>query len=144
MIRYDHPIKVYYKDIDQMGIVYYSRYFEFFEEARTEMLSSIGLDYSNVEENGAMLPVIEAHCEYKKGATFSQDLIVKTYIRELPKVKIKFEYKICPAGSDEILLTGYTVHACTNLEGKPVKMPKYIRKILKDKLDNLWKIFTQY
>tara|TARA_B100001167_G_C16674174_1_gene259138 strand:- start:173 stop:586 length:414 start_codon:yes stop_codon:yes gene_type:complete len=137
MIRYDHPIKVYYKDIDQMGIVYYSRYFEYFEEARTEMLSSIGLDYSNVEENGAMLPVIEAHCEYKKGATFSQDLIVKTYIRELPKVKIKFEYKICPAGSDEILLTGYTVHACTNLEGKPVKMPKYIRKILQDKLDNL-------
>ena len=137
MIRYDHPIKVYYKDIDQMGIVYYSRYFEFFEEARTEMLSSIGLDYSNIEENGAMLPVIEAHCEYKKGATFSQDLIVKTYIRELPKVKIKFEYEICPAGSDEILLTGYTVHACTNLKGKPVKMPKYIRKILKDKLDNL-------
>ena len=137
MIRYDHPIKVYYKDIDQMGIVYYSRYFEYFEEARTEMLSSIGLDYSNIEENGAMLPVIEAHCEYKKGATFSQDLIVETYIRELPKVKIKFEYKICPAGSDEILLTGYTVHACTNLEGKPVKMPKYIRKILKDKLDNL-------
>lgn len=137
MIRYDHPIKVYYKDIDQMGIVYYSRYFEFFEEARTEMLSSIGLDYSNVEENGAMLPVIEAHCEYKKGATFSQDIIVKTYIRELPKVKIKFEYKICPAGSDEILLTGYTVHASTNLEGKPVKMPKYIRKILQDKLDNL-------
>ena len=137
MIRYDHPITVYYKDIDQMGIVYYSRYFEYFEEARTEMLSSIGLDYSNIEENGAMLPVIEAHCEYKKGATFSQDLIVKTYIRELPKVKIKFEYKICPAGSDEILLTGYTVHACTNLEGKPVKMPKYIRKILKAKLDNL-------
>ena len=137
MIRYDHPIKVYYKDIDQMGIVYYSRYFEFFEEARTEMLSSIGLDYSNIEENGAMLPVIEAHCEYKKGATFSQDIIVKTYIRELPKVKIKFEYKICPAGSDEILLTGYTVHACTNLKGKPVKMPKYIRKILQDNLDNL-------
>ena len=137
MIRYNHPIKVYYKDIDQMGIVYYSRYFEFFEEARTEMLSSIGLDYSNIEENGAMLPVIEAHCEYKKGATFSQNLIVKTYIRELPKVKIKFEYKICTAGSDGILLTGYTVHACTNLKGKPVKMPKYIRKILQDKLDNL-------
>ena len=137
MIRYDHPIKVYYKDIDQMGIVYYSRYFEYFEEARTEMLSSIGLDYSNIEENGAMLPVIEAHCEYKKGATFSQDIIVKTYIRELPKVKIKFEYKICPAGSDEILLTGYTVHACTNLKGKPIKMPKYIRKILQDNLDNL-------
>ena len=137
MIRYDHPVKVYYKDVDQMGIVYYSRYFEYFEEARTEMLLSFGLDYVKVEENGAMLPVIEAHCEYKKGATFSQDIIIKTYIRELPKVKIKFEYKICPAGSDEILLTGYTVHACTNLKGKPVKIPKYIREILQDNLDNL-------
>jgi len=136
MIRYDHPVKVYYKDVDQMGIVYYSRYFEFFEEARTEMLLSFGLDYVNVEENGAMLPVIEAHCEYKKGAKFGQEIIVKTCIRELPKVKMKFEYIICPADSDEILMKGYTVHACTNLEGKPIKMPKYIRNILQDKMDN--------
>ena len=136
MIRYDHPVKVYYKDVDQMGIVYYSRYFEFFEEARTEMLLSFGLDYVKVEENGAMLPVIEAHCEYKKGAKFGQDIIVKTCIRELPKVKMKFEYIICPADSDEILMKGYTVHACTNLEGKPIKMPKYIRNILQDKMDN--------
>ena len=42
MIRYDHPIKVYYKDIDQMGIVYYSRYFEFFEEARTGVCAMWG------------------------------------------------------------------------------------------------------
>jgi acyl-CoA thioester hydrolase len=136
MIRYDHPIKVYYKDVDQMGIVYYSRYFEFFEEARTEMLLSFGLDYVKVEDNGAMLPVIEAHCEYKKGAKFGQEIIVKTCIRELPKVKMKFEYIICPADSDEILMKGYTVHACTNLEGKPIKMPKYIRNILQDKMDN--------
>ena len=136
MIRYDHPVKVYYKDVDQMGIVYYSRYFEFFEEARTEMLLSFGLDYVKVEENGAMLPVIEAHCEYKKGAKFGQEIIVKTCIHELPKVKMKFEYIICPADSDEILMKGYTVHACTNLEGKPIKMPKYIRNILQDKMDN--------
>ena len=136
MIRYDHPVKVYYKDVDQMGIVYYSRYFEFFEEARTEMLLSFGLDYVKVEENGAMLPVIEAHCEYKKGAKFGQEIIVKTCIRELPKVKMKFEYIICPADSDEIIMKGYTVHACTNLEGKPIKMPKYIRNILQDKMDN--------
>ena len=44
MIEYDHCVKVYYKDVDQMGIVYYSRYFEYFEEARTELLDSIGLD----------------------------------------------------------------------------------------------------
>ena len=33
MIEYFHSIKVYYRDIDKMGIVYYSRYFEYFEES---------------------------------------------------------------------------------------------------------------
>ena len=43
MITYDYKTKVYYKDIDQMGLVYYTRYLEYFEAARTEMLKSIGL-----------------------------------------------------------------------------------------------------
>ena len=50
MIRHDHVIKVYYRDIDQMGIVYYSRYLEYFEEARTELLVSLGLDVPSIEK----------------------------------------------------------------------------------------------
>ena len=38
MVEHNYYVKVYYKDIDQMGIVYYSRYFEYFEQARTELL----------------------------------------------------------------------------------------------------------
>lgn len=130
MIKYAYPMKVFYKDVDQMGIVYYSRYLEFFEAARTEMLSSIGLDYNKVEENGAMLPVIEAHTEYKKGATFGQEICVITTITELPKVKMTFHYKVTSTDSGEILMTGHTIHAFTNLNGKPIKTPKYIRDLL--------------
>ena len=50
MIIYDHPVKIFYKDVDQMGIVYYSRYFEYFEEARTELLASVGLGVTEVEK----------------------------------------------------------------------------------------------
>ena len=50
MIRHDHVIKVYYRDVDQMGIVYYSRYLEYFEEARTELLVSLGLDVPFIEK----------------------------------------------------------------------------------------------
>ena len=57
MIQFDHRVKVFYKDVDQMGIVYYSRYFEFFEEARTELLDSIGLDVTKIENKGIQLPV---------------------------------------------------------------------------------------
>ena len=67
MISYKHNSKVFYRDVDSMGIVYYSRYFEYFEEARTELLNSIGLNITSIEKNGIFLPVISTHCEYKKG-----------------------------------------------------------------------------
>ena len=76
MIKYDHLIKIYYKDVDQMGIVYYSRYYEYFEEARTELLASIGLDVTKVEKSGIRLPVISSHCDYKTGAKFEQNILV--------------------------------------------------------------------
>ena len=52
MISYDFHFKVYYKDVDQMGIVYYTRYFEMFEMARTELLNNIGIKVTDVEKNG--------------------------------------------------------------------------------------------
>ena len=85
MIQYDHKVKVYYKDVDQMGIVYYSRYFEFFEEARTEMLSSIGLDYSDVEAQGVKLPVIEAYANYRKGAYLNRKSLLKFLYLKFPR-----------------------------------------------------------
>mgnify|MGYP000288605700 CR=1 FL=1 len=70
MISYNHKVKVYYRDVDQMGIVYHSRYLEYFEESRTELLKSIDLSVTKIEDTGIMLPVISSHCEYFKGAHF--------------------------------------------------------------------------
>ena len=130
MIKHCYPVKVYYKDIDQMGIVYYSRYFEYFEEARTEMLAAIGLKYSEVEEQGYMMPVIEAYSKYKKGATFEQEILIETQISEPPKARIKINYEVKLKDGDDVLMNGYTIHAFTNRAGRPVKMPKHIMKIM--------------
>jgi len=133
MIVYNHNIKVYYKDIDKMGIVYYSRYFEYFEEARTELLKSIGLEVSNIENEGIHLPVIESHCEYKKGATFEEQLIIKTSISKIPRSKLKIKYKVFSKGYNDLCVKGYTVHAFINKNGKPTKPPFNIIAIFKDK-----------
>ena len=85
MISYDFHFKVYYKDVDQMGIVYYTRYFEMFEMARTELLNNIGIKVTDVEKNGIYLPVVSASCDYKKTASFEQELLIKTTISTLPK-----------------------------------------------------------
>jgi len=135
MIRYDHPVKVYYKDIDQMGIVYYSRYLEFFEEARTELLNSIGLDVTTIEENGIYLPVVTSHCDYKKGAGFEQNIVVKTFILELPKAKLTINYQVCPKDSEQTLVTGYTIHAFMKKSGHPTKSPERILTTIKKHME---------
>ena len=70
MIKFTYKTKVYYKDVDQMGVVYYARYYEYFEAARTELLQSIDIDVTAVEDDGYFMPVVTSHCDYKIGATF--------------------------------------------------------------------------
>jgi acyl-CoA thioester hydrolase len=123
MIEYDYKTRVRYADIDQMGIVYYSRYYEFFEAARTDMLREIGLPYSKFEEMGFMLPVIESYCKYKNGAKFDRLVNVKCMVKSIPQVKIKIEYIITDEDGTQ-LVTGHTVHAFLNSNGKVCRAPK--------------------
>ena len=51
-----------------MQVAYYSNYFVWFEVARCELLRSVGYTYRDLEAAGFMLPVIEAHCEYRQPA----------------------------------------------------------------------------
>ncbi len=125
MIEYTYKTRVYYRDVDQMGIVYYTRYLEYFEAARTELLRSIGLDVTKIEQMGYFLPVISCHCDYKKSAKFDDELEVVTKINELPRSSMKIEYEIFNS-SKKLLVTGHTVHSFINSNGKAVKPPKLL------------------
>ena len=125
MIDYTYRTRVYYRDVDQMGIVYYTRYLEYFEADRTELLRSIGLDVTTIEQMGYFLPVISCHCDYKKSAKFDDELEVVTKINELPRSSMKIEYEIFNT-DEKLLVTGYTVHSFINSNGKAVKPPKLL------------------
>ena len=131
MINYNHQIKVYYRDVDKMGIVYYSRYFEYFEEARTELLNSIGLDIISIEKNGIYLPVIATCCNFKKGLGLEQTAILKTTISDLPKSRLKINYLIEDKNSNKFYIKGYTEHAFMKKNGKPTKVPPLIISAIK-------------
>ena len=133
MISFDHRVKIFYKDVDQMGIVYYSRYFEYFEEARTELLASIGLGVTEVEKKGIMLPGISSHCDYLKGARFEQNIIIRASISTEPRSKLQIDYSVFIEDEKEPIATGYTEHAFVNDKGAAVRAPKMILERLNQK-----------
>ncbi|MEO8682134.1 MAG: thioesterase family protein, partial [Vicinamibacterales bacterium] len=88
------PVRVRYAETDKMGVVYYANYLVWFEIGRTNWLRETGWSYREMEADGLGLPVIEAHCEYKQGAKYDDELDVKTRASLLSPVRIRFDYEI--------------------------------------------------
>ena len=135
MIVHSYKIKIYYKDIDQMGIVYYSRYFEFFESARTELLSSIGIAVKDIEKNDIFLPVVKATCDYRKSAKFEDELIIISSISEIPTARLNIDYEVL-AHDKSVIANGSTMHGFIDKSRKPKRPPVFLVEKIKTLINN--------
>jgi len=123
---YSHQLRSRYAETDQMGYVYYGRYLEYFEVARTEMIRSLGLPYSRLEEEGIMLPVIQTHIDYKAPVYYDELMTVKVYLFDLPAVKLETYYEIFTDRKEDPHACGKVV-LCFMKEGsrKPCRAPAH-------------------
>jgi acyl-CoA thioester hydrolase len=110
-------LRVRYAETDQMGYVYYGNYATYFEVGRVESLRTLGLSYRELEESGIMLPVLEYHSKFFKPAKYDDLLTIRTIIKEMPSVRIKFEYEVLNE-TKEILCKGETTLVFVKSETK--------------------------
>ena len=122
--------RVIYGDTDNMGQAYYGNYFRWFEIGRNEMFRSLGLSYKTVEDNGIFLPVSETYCRYSTPAKYDDILVIETTLDPKVKAGIKFDYTIYKEDGKTLLAKGHTKHPCVNKEGKVVRPPEFIKKII--------------
>lgn len=123
-------LRVIYGDTDQMGVVYYANYFRYFEFARSEFFRSKGGSYQDVEKQGFMFPVIEAHAHYRAPARYDDLLVIKAWIEGARRASVTFKYELFREGEGEVLVDGHTIHACINREGRPTAMPQSLRELM--------------
>ena len=122
--------RVRYGETDQMGVVYYGNYAQYFEMGRTEWLRKFGLSYKWMEDNGIMLPVVDLSVKYIKSATYDDVLTVVTQLKKIPTIKIEFEYEIYNERK-ELLTKGATTLVFIDKETKKiVTAPEYLLKKL--------------
>lgn len=130
MYQFDTQIRVRYADTDQMGYVYYGNYSRFYEIARVESLRNLGLTYRELEEMGVMMPVLENHSTYKAPALYDELLTVRTTIKEMPGVRITFNYEITNE-NNKLIHIGETLLVFVDMKsGRPCRMPEHMVKVL--------------
>jgi len=132
-MKNETEIRVKYADTDQMGVVYYSKYLEYFEVGRTELLRELGIPYSVLEVDGIYLPVVECTCRYKRPARYDDVLKVVTSVRDLGRASMCMEYEIYRKEDSSLIASGFTRHASVDSSGKPVSMPDAVRERVEGK-----------
>ena len=95
MREFIYQLKVFYEDTDSGGVVYYANYLKFFERARTEAITEIGLSNKKLlEENGIFIIVKSCNIEYKKPAKLEDKLEVKSSIISISNTSFKMKQKV--------------------------------------------------
>ncbi len=137
MIQHISEIRVRYADTDQMKQVYYGKYFEYFEQGRSDLLRSLGLPYAELERNGFFLPVLEACARYRRPARYDDLLRVRTTMAEFPGVRFQIDYTIVRKDDDETIAEGHTIHGFINAESrKPTRPPELFLAAIRKGFEN--------
>src|SRR5258707_1745117 len=84
--------RVRYPETDGMGVVHHSRYFQYLEMGRIELLRASGISYTQLEMEGILFVVVKVECRYKAPARFDDELTLTTRVARKTHVRIDHEY----------------------------------------------------
>ena len=129
-MKHTTALRARYKETDQMGVVYYSNYFVWFEVARTELFRAIGYPYTRIEKEMALkLMVVKAACSYMMPAHYDDNIDIECFVSKLGNASIAFKYNVLRAKN--LLADGETVHVFTDIFNKPKRIPDAIKEVLR-------------
>ena len=131
MNDFSYKLKVFYEDTDSGGVVYYANYLKFFERARTEAISEMGLiNKKLLEEHGVFIIVKSCNIKYKKPAKLEDQIEIKSSVTSLSYKSFKMRQK---AFKDHELITDCEIHlVIVDKEGKPAIIPDNFKKKLEN------------
>jgi len=124
-------LRVRYAETDQMGVVYHSNHFIWFEVGRVDLLRQLGFSYREMEhECKCHLAVVDARCRYRAPATYDDEIIVRTYIKKVRGSLVHFGYELLRLDDGELIAEGETTHILIDTNKKIAPFPdKYMQAL---------------
>jgi acyl-CoA thioester hydrolase len=118
-------IRVRYAETDRMGLLHHANYLIYFEQARTELLRSLGLTYKDMEDKGFLLVVTKVEVQFRRPAKYDDLLTIRTTVTKTTMVRIDHRYEVLCDG--QLLAEGSSTLACVDRDGRPQALPEFLR-----------------
>lgn len=122
-------LTVRYAETDMMGIVHHSRYYPWFEAARTDFIKKTGLSYTDMENMGILLPLTETGAKYHFGLKYEDEVVVKCRLTRLSVARCEFGYEVYKLPEMKLATEGRTVHGFVGKDFAPINLKKTFPKI---------------
>lgn len=129
-------VRVRYPETDRMNVAYHAHYLVWFEIGRTELMRELGCDYGDLEKNdGVFFPLRTVSAHYRVSAHYDDQLEVRSRIARVGGASIDFEYRVERPADQMLIATGATGHAAVTGDGRPCRLPRWVRDCLSGKSD---------
>ena len=123
---YSFEWTVQYYETDQMAIVHHSNYIRWFESARIDFLSKMGIPYDKMEEAGIISPVLSVDCQYRQMTCFGETVTITPVLSSYNGVRYVVTYEIRNKETGVLNATGETSHCFLSKDGKIVSLKKVL------------------
>lgn len=108
-------IKAQFYDLDPMNVVWHGNYARFLEQARCDLLDSIGYNYVEMGESGFAWPIVDMRIKYVRPIRFGQEIVVSASLVEHQN-RLKIDYRIRDRASGEVLTKASTIQVAVKIE----------------------------
>jgi acyl-CoA thioester hydrolase len=129
MLHHLLPIRVYYSDVDALGIVYHANYLDYMERARTESLRKLGFDLTSLRDNyKVQIAIRDIEIKFTNPARLDDLLIVSSEVGDVKRASFSYNQVIYrqEEGGD-IISTAEIKLVCVSLDLKPTILPEDLR-----------------
>jgi acyl-CoA thioester hydrolase len=124
MNEFIFPVKAYIEDTDYGGVVYHSNYIKYYERARSEWATQIGMGIEWQNEHKIYFVVRAINIEYLKPVRLFETVEVVSQITAIKQSSVTFrQYLRSPLAPDTILNTAEVRIVCVNEAFRPQALP---------------------
>lgn len=122
IVPYEHHTK--YHETNQQGIIHYSNYQNWLEDARMNLMEQIGFGYKQMEAMEVLSPIISLSIEYLGNVKFDDTVVVDTRMLSYDGFHMEVAYRIYDKATGEDRAVAKTKHCFVNKSGIPISLKR--------------------